>query len=98
MLLKIKHKTKSIFKRLFDVKRSKSFDLDAHLESLLFFKSFENDKFCVYEKGNLSIAINKESGKIRVIEDALTLSELNFIPESAIVLDMLVKLTLKNLK
>lgn len=36
MLLKIKHKIKSIFKRMFDVKRSKSFDLDSHLEELDF--------------------------------------------------------------
>ena len=95
MLLKIKHKIKSIFKRMFDVKRSKSFDLDSHLEELDFYKDFENDSFCYYIKGDYLIFINKKADTFSVSAyGGNPLSKLNFIPDSSMVLAMIVKLTL----
>lgn len=95
MLLKIKHKIKSIFKRMFDVKRSKSFDLDSHLEELDFYKDFENDSFCYYIKGDYSIWLNKDLESFHISNNGIILSKLNFIPDSSMVLAMAVKLTLK---
>ncbi len=98
MIIKIKQKVKTFFKKLFDVKRSKSFDLDAHLEYLGFYKSFENSSFCTYQNGDFYISVNKRTESIKLIQINKTLSKLNFIPESAIVLDVFVKLSLRNPK
>lgn len=96
MLSKIKNKAKSIFKKKFDIKRSKSFDLDTHLEELYFYKDFENDSFCLYKKENYSIIVNKSEQTFSITAyRGIVLSKLNFIPDSSMVLAMVVKLTLK---
>ena len=95
---KIKQKIKSIFKKMFDVKRAKSFDFNTHLEFLDFYLAFENDKFSTYQAddNDFLITVNKEFGRIRLIHRQRTLSELNFIPDSPMVLDIFVKLTIRN--
>lgn len=96
MLSKLKNKAKSIFKKKFDIKRSKNFDLDTHLEELYFYKDFENDTFCFYKKDNYSILINKSEQTFSItVYGTIALSKLNFIPNSSMVLGMIVKLTLR---
>lgn len=96
MLSKIKNKAKSIFKKKFDIKRSKSFDLDTHLEELYFYKDYENASFCIYKKDNYSILVNKREQTFSIkAYGGINLSSLNFIPDSPMVLGMIVKLTLR---
>jgi hypothetical protein len=95
MLSKLKNKMKSIFKKKFDIKRSKSFDIDAHLEELEFYKDFENDSFCYYVKECYSLCLNKNMKTFYISNNGIILSKLNFIPSSSMVLSMVVKLTLK---
>jgi len=95
MILKLKNKAKSILKKKFDVKRSKSFDLDSHLEDLEFYKDFENDFFCNYKKDDFYVYVNKKENTFSVLRLNNTLSKINFIPDSSMVLAMIVKLTLK---
>ncbi len=98
MILKIKQKLKNLLKKVLDVKRSKSFDFDAHLEYLGFYKSFENSSFCTYQNEDFYISVNKRIKSIKLIQINKTLSKLNFVPNSAIVLDIFVKLSLKELE
>lgn len=95
MLSKIKSKIKSTFKKKFDIKRSKSFDLDSHLEELEFYKYFENDFLCSYKKDDFYVYVNKKENTFSVLRLNNTLSKINFIPDSSMVLAMIVKLTLK---
>lgn len=96
MLLKIKQKIKSTFKKKFDIKRSKSFDLDFHLEELEFYKDFETDSFCIYRKEFYSVFVNKKEETFSISAyGGNPISKLNFIPDSSMVLAMVVKLTLK---
>lgn len=95
MLSKLRNKVKSTFKKKFDIKRSKSFDLDLHLEELEFYKDFETDLYCIYKKDLYSIFVNKEEETFSLSINEVTLSKLNFIPDSSMVLAMVVKLTLK---
>lgn len=95
MLSKLKNKVKLTFKKKFDIKRSKSFDLDSHLEELEFYKDFENDFFCNYKKDDFYIYVNKKQNTFSVLRLNNTLSKLNFIPDSSMVLAMIIKLTLK---
>jgi len=95
MLSEIKNKVKSTFKKKFDIKRSKSFDLDSHLEELEFYKDFENDFFCNYKKDDFYVYVNKKENTFSVLRLNNTLSKLNFIPDSSMVLAMIVKLTLR---
>lgn len=95
MLSEIKNKLKSTFKKKFDIKRSKSFDLDSHLEELDFYKDFENDFFCNYKKDDFYVYVNKKQNTFSVLRLNNTLSKLNFIPDSSMVLAMVVKLTLR---
>ena len=95
MLSEIKNKVKSTFKKKFDIKRSKSFDLDSHLEELDFYKDYETDSFCIYRKDFYMIFINKKADTFSVSAyGGNPLSKLNFIPDSSMVLAMIVKLTL----
>ncbi len=98
MIIKIKQKVKYFFKKLLDVKRSKSFDLDVHLEYSGFYKSFEGSSFCTYQNGDFYVSVNKRTETIKLIQINKTLSKLNFVPESAIVLDVFLKLSLRNVK
>ena len=95
MLSKLKNKTKSIFKKKFDIKRSKSFDLESHLEELEFYKDYETDSFCIYRKDFYMIFINKKEETFSISAyGGNPLSKLNFIPDSSMVLAMVIKLTL----
>lgn len=95
MKINFKKKFKYLFKKTFDVKRSKSFDFDTHLGYLGFYKSFENSSFCTYDKDDFYISVNKINESIKLIHVNNTLSKLNFVPDSAIVLDIFIKLSLK---
>jgi len=90
----MKQKIKSTFKKKFDIKRSKSFDLDSHLEELEFYKDFETDLYCIYRKDSYTVFVNKEKETFSVCAYEVTLSKLNFIPDSSMVLAMVIKLTL----
>ena len=96
MLSEIKNKVKSTFKKKFDIKRSKSFDLDSHLEELEFYKDYETDYFCIYRKDFYIISINKTEETFSISAYGRNpISKLNFIPDSSMVLAMVIKLTLK---
>lgn len=80
---------------MFDVKRSKSFDLDSHLEEIGFYKDFENSFLSIYNRDCYYIYVNKKESTFSILSLEKPLSKLNFIPDSSMVLAMIVKLTLK---
>ncbi len=92
---------KYFFKRRLDVRRAKNFDIIGHLALYHFFYiSTENDTFYVLQKDNRKalVLINKKQQYIELIYRSKLQSRFNFIPESPIVADVFMNLSMKNLK
>jgi hypothetical protein len=65
------------------------------LEELDFFKDYETNDFCIYRKDFYMIFVNKKEETFSISAyGGNPLSKLNFIPNSSMVLAMIVKLTL----
>ncbi len=98
---KIKQIVHNFVKKILDVKRSKNFDLSNHIAMHHDFHIHRiNDDFTVYVKSDdnkLLFFLNKKSKYVELVHNKRLVSKYNFIPESPLVIDVFINLTLKNL-
>lgn|ERR1035437_876347 len=85
-----------VFKRA-DFKHVNNFDLDRHLAAYNFVVYSDKNNIKIYTNNRISIFVNNDKKTFQIIHKTELINKLNFIPNSPLILDIIITKTLNNL-
>jgi hypothetical protein len=80
-----------------DLKHGNNFDLDRHLAAYNFVVYSDKNNIKIYTNNRVSILINNDKKTFQIINKTELINKLNFIPNSPLILDIIITMTLNNL-
>ena len=86
-----------IFKKA-DIKHKNNFDLDSHLAAYNFVVYSDKTNVKIYTNNRISIIVNNDKNTFQIIHGKELINKLNFIPNSPLILDVIITKTILNVQ